>query len=86
MRRSEMASIQVRIKNGPSINVILDRVPNKDDYIGTARALLRVEAAVLIDGDASFDAILFAVKDPDGKPDEIVNSILPSHFSERSTP
>lgn len=72
-----MASIQVRIRSGPQSTVIVDRVPVPGEYVAGTQHLFRVEAVLTPRGGA-IDAVVFAVRDGDGQPDQLLGLILPA--------
>lgn len=73
-----MATVQVRIKSGPTSAITLDRVPAAGEYIAGKDALFRVVATVFTPSGGGINAVLFVENDLDGKPDEI--GLMPSHL------
>jgi hypothetical protein len=73
-----MADIELRIKSGPTIKVSIDRVPTATDYISVNNQLLKVVAVVFIPAPHAVNAVVFAEKDSDGKPDAL--GLMPAPF------
>ena len=68
-----MANIRLRTKGGTSPHIVsLDRVPIAGDYVADPGGqLFRVMAVVFTPENASSAADVFAIRDPDGVPNEL---------------